>query len=227
MPTPWSLACFSSCANVISAPLTSRLRRIKQPPCRYPPTAILCPIIFWRIDSLVPTFRAATTDLSPALRGENRSILLILPSVPRPPHGRKGVLLTTLSMRPTIPFSSGRAAASQPCGPAPLSSKPASAFVITHPPTYVLDPVYFLEDSFSVLLMGLPSSSQRTLRAYLSALCVKSPLSVSPKTKSAPISRSAFPISLFSFLNLFRPSVSPATLPWCSLASALSGTPAS
>src|SRR5579859_5426984 len=98
-------------------------------------------------------------------------------------------------------------------------------------PTYVLDPVYFLEDSVSLLTCGTPILGcalgllfSVTSVLLLCELCVK--LFLPPlKTKSAPISRSAFPISIFYFL-ISKLSVSPAFHPWCSPASALSGTPA-
>ncbi len=143
MPTPWSLACSSSCANVICAPPTSRLRRIQPLPGWYPLTAILCPIIFWRIDSLAQTFRAAATDLSLALRGENQLVFLNLSRVPRAPLGRKGVPPAALSMLPTSLFAGGPAPASQPCGPTPLSSKRASTFFTTHLANLRLGPCIF------------------------------------------------------------------------------------
>ena len=132
---------------------------------------------------------------------------------------------------------SSSAARPPPRNPAvqrPSFPSPCQPFAHLTSPTYVLDPVYFLEDSvflphvaqaFLPVLLGLSSSSQRTLRADLRALCVKSPLSVSLKTKSAPISRSASPTSIF-YLLISKLSESPATLPWCFPASALSGKPA-
>src|SRR6266481_2691380 len=230
---PWSLAFSSSCASAICAPPTSMPRRIKPLPNRYRPMATLCPIIFWRIDSFAQTFRTAATDLSLALRGEQRAVFLILSSVPNPPHGRKGVLPAVLSMLPTSLFTSGLAPASQPCGPTPLSSKPASAFLTTHLANFCLGTTVFLRG----LCFSPPSSAHLRALCVVILLCLSSrpksravcgserafcvprasathtplnqpqfarslPLyfSLPQKTKSAPISRSAFPISIFQFL---------------------------
>ncbi len=176
-PTPWSLVFSSSCASAICASPTSRPRRIKPLPNRYRPMATLCPIIFWRIDSFAQTFRTAATDLSLALRAEQHAVFLFLSRVPSPPHGRKGVLPAVLSMLPTSLFISGLAPASQPCGPTPLSSKPASAFLTTHLANFCLGTTVFLRG----LCFPPPSS------AHLRALCVVILLCLSSRPKSRPV----------------------------------------
>ena len=204
-----------------------QLKKIEGPKARVCPFD--SPIIFWRIDSFAQTFRAAAIDLSLALRGENQLVFLNVSSGPRAPLGRKGALPATLSMRPTSLFSNGLAAASQPCGPTPLISKPASAFVTGHLGELRHGPCIFFRGLCLPTLRWHSDSSlcswvvfSVTSVLFLSDLCVKS-LPLSPKTKSAPISRSAFPFSNFYFLNILRLFESPATLPWCSPASALSG----
>jgi hypothetical protein len=183
------------------------------------------------------------TDLSPALRGENHSVFLNLSSEPRAPHGRKGALPTALSMRPASPFTNGLAAASQLCGPRPLTSKPASAFLIVRLANFCLGTTVFP-------IGHLPDVATQSSRPERHAVCGSewrdrgkasakrkpmeplrfrrldlSRLFSSRKTKSAPRDRSAFPISIFYLLNS-KLSESPATLPWCSPTSALSCTPA-
>jgi hypothetical protein len=153
-----------------------------------PRTAILCPIIFWRIVSLTQALCAATTDFSPALHCEYQPVFLELSSELRAPHGRKGVLPGVLAMRTTSLSNGG-------CTP-------------PHHP--------------AVRCPSAPSASQRS-----SQLTSGSCLSTLPKNQSAPISRSAFPISLFYLPNYFRPSGLPAFLPWCFPASVLCGRPAS
>src|SRR5258708_46576 len=108
------------------------------------------------------------------------------------------------SQQPSLcsPHPSSPADSSPPRNPAlrcPSRPSPRQLSSQLTSPTYVLDPVYFLGDSVSAL---------------------------SPKQKAPRFLGALFPISIFYF-PISKPSVSPAFLPWCSPASALSGTPAS
>src|SRR6266849_28590 len=111
----------------------------------------------------------------------------------------------------------------------PSIPSPRQHFSQPTSPTYVLDPVYFLEDSVSLRAVAqqfLAVLFSVTSVFFLRDLCVEILLFLPSKNKKRPDPSERFSNFNFLFLNLFRPSVSPAFHLSCSPASALSGPPA-